>query len=64
MELLSTDNWQSTPAYATGEYAGDGTSQELNVSYPLRDLIVSGTNLRVAATVGGACNIGVQVVTL
>jgi len=59
---LGAANWQPLPAHTSGVLAADGTSQELNSNYPLRELITAGTKFRVMATTGGAANIGVQVI--
>jgi len=57
---LGAANWQPVPAYTTGAYAADGTSQEMNSSFPLRHVIPANNEYRVMATVGAACDIGVQ----
>lgn len=54
-------NWQPIPAYSTGTYAGDGTSENINSAFPLRHVIAAGNQYRIAATVGGSCTVGVQV---
>ena len=54
-------NWKPIPAYTTGEYAGDGTSEDINSAFPLRHVIAAGNQYRVVATVGGSCTVGVQV---
>ena len=58
---LGATNWQPLPAHTSG-LAADGTSQEMNSNYPLRELITEGTQFRVAATTGGAADIGIQAV--
>ena len=58
---LGALNWQPLPAH-TAAMAADGTSQEMNSNYPLREMITEGTQFRVAATTGGAANIGIQAV--
>ena len=54
-------NWQPIPAYTTGAYAADGTSQYLNSAFPLRHILGKGNQYRVVCTVGDACDVGVQV---
>lgn len=59
---LGAANWQPLPAHTSGVLAADGTSEEMNSNYPLRELITEGTQFRVAATTGGAADIGIQAV--
>lgn len=59
---LGAANWQPLPAHTSGTLAADGTSQDMNSNYPLREMITAGTKFRVAATTGGAGNIGIQAV--
>ena len=54
-------NWQPVPAYTTGTFAADGTSQELNSAFPLRHVTHIGNEYRVEATVSGTTTVGVQV---
>lgn len=58
---LKAGNWQPSPAHSTGVMAA-ADAQKLNTNYPLREIITTGSEMRVEATVGGACNIGVQAV--
>ena len=64
MKALGASNWQEFPGHSSGTLAADGTSQDFNGNYPLRELIPSDMELRVAITVGGACDVGCQVVYL
>lgn len=58
---LSVANWQPSPAHSTGTlYTAD--AQKLNTNYPNREIIATGSKMRVAATVSGACKIGVQAI--
>lgn len=61
---LGSANWQPLPAHTSGTLAADGTSEEMNSNYPLRELITEGTQFRVAATTGGAADIGMQAVVV
>ena len=61
---LGATDWQPVPAYTTPTYAADGTSQELNSSFPLRHIIAAGNEYRTVCTVSGACNVGVQVMAV
>lgn len=62
MMALGALNWQPMPAH-TSSLAADGTSQKLNSNFPLRQIVPYGTYCRVKAVVGGACNIGVRVIS-
>lgn len=63
-KALGVANWPPIPAYTTGTYAADGTSQELNSSFPLRHIIKKGNEYRLVCTVNGACNVGAQVMAV
>lgn len=58
---LKAGNWQPSPAHSTGVMAATD-AQKLNTNYPHREIISTGSQMRVAATTGGACNIGVQAI--
>ncbi|MBW1859902.1 MAG: hypothetical protein JRI70_07480 [Deltaproteobacteria bacterium] len=58
---LKAANWQPSPAHSTGVMAA-ADAQKLNTNYPKREIITTGSSMRVEATVSGACNIGVQAV--
>lgn len=58
---LKAGNWQPSPAHSTGVMSA-ADSQKLNTNYPKREIISTGSSMRVEATVGGACNIGVQAI--
>ena len=58
---LKAGNWQPSPAHSTGVMAA-ADAQKLNTNYPKREIITTGSSMRVAATVSGTCNIGVQAV--
>ena len=53
-------NWQAVPAYTTGAFAADGTSQDMNAAYPLREFLGIDNKYRFKCTVGGATDIGVK----
>ena len=61
MLALGALNWQAMPAHTKNLDAGD--AQKLNGNFPLRQIIPHGTYCRIKATVGGACNIGVRVIS-
>lgn len=52
--------WQEIPAFTTGVIAADGSSENINVSYPLRAFLLPNVEMRVAVTVGGATTANVQ----
>ena len=58
---LKADNWQPSPAHSTGVMTA-ADAQKLNTNYPTKEIITTGSSMRVAAAVSGACNIGVQAV--
>ena len=58
---LKADNWQPSPAHSTGVMTAED-AQKLNTNYPKREIISTGSSMRVEATVSGACNIGVQAI--
>lgn len=60
---LSATNWQPSPAHSTGTLSA-ADAQKLNTNYPNREIIATGSSMRIAATVSGACKIGVQVIGL
>ena len=53
-------NWQAVPAYLTGTYAADGSSQDMNGAYPLREFLGINNEYRFKCTVGGATDVGVK----
>jgi hypothetical protein len=62
LEVYIGSSWIPIPAYYTGVITDDGSSQEWNGSYPLRELITNGIKIRVAVTVSGAATIYCQVI--
>jgi len=64
LELYANGGWISVAAYETGTLAADGSSQKISASYPLRDMIPSGTKARVRLAVGGACDAFCRVVAI
>lgn len=58
---LSATNWQPSPAHSTGTLSA-ADAQKLNTNYPNREIIATGSSMRIAATVSGACTIGVQAI--
>jgi hypothetical protein len=55
LELYVNGGWLSVAAWESGSL--DATAaQKINASYPLRDMIPSGTKARVRLAVGGACD--------
>lgn len=57
---LSATNWQPSPAHSKSFSTAE--AQKLNTNYPNREIIATGSKMRVAATVSGACKIGVQAI--
>lgn len=58
---LSVANWQPSPAHTTGTLSA-ADAQKLNTNYPNKEMIATGSSMRIAATVSGACKIGVQAI--
>jgi hypothetical protein len=58
----AASTWQEIPAFTSGVIAADGSSENINTSYPLRAFLVPGVEMRLAATVGGATTTAVQAV--
>lgn len=61
LQLYVGGVWRSISAYDIGEIDA-AAAQEINASYPLRDMITSGTKSRVQITVSGACSAFCKVV--
>ena len=54
--------WQEIPAFTTGTLAADGTSEDINTSYPLRSFVLPGVEMRVSCTVGASTTTSVQAI--
>lgn len=54
-ELYVNGGWLSVTAWESGTLAA-AAAQKINASYPLRDMIPTGTKARVRLAVGGACD--------
>lgn len=57
---LSATNWQPSPAHT--KTFSTANAQKLNTNYPNREILATGSSMRIAATVSGACKIGVQAI--
>jgi hypothetical protein len=54
--------WQEIPAFTTGTLAADGTSENINTSYPLRSFLLPDVEMRVACTLGASTTTSVQAI--
>lgn len=58
----AASTWQEIPAFTTGSLAADGTSEDINTSYPLRSFVLPNVEMRVSCTVGAATTASVQAI--
>ena len=59
-ELINSANYQPVPAHTSGTIAADGSSQECNSNYPLREFLY-GCRTKVVLAVSGATTAACQV---
>ena len=59
---VGATTWQEIPAFTTGTLANDGTSENINTSYPLRSFLIPGVEMRVACTLGASTTTTVQAI--
>ena len=64
VKSLGAANWQDVPAHSSGVLAADGSSQDSNTNYPLREFKLSGMEMRCKCVTGGAAVVGCQVMVV
>lgn len=62
-KMLGAANWQDIPAHKSS-LAADGSSQDANMNYPLREVCIPGMAMRAKCVVSDDTTIGVQVLAV